>query len=266
MLIPKVVPNFAGPNVVTMGAIVAAGPSNSVVVDKQGMYWMAGKWKNSGEGSSGSPYSSFRYMQDIMACKIRFVACGGVTHWALTDDDGGGVMTVAWGQNAVNGELGLGPNEPKSATKPNKVQPLSGVDVFAIAAGQNTTFFLAKPNSKMSDLPRHPLEVDTPAACVACGKEDEGEEEEQALQCDKCDHPYHLKCLEPPLTDVPDGEWFCPRCEKGPDITLGSDSVKASKKKGKPAVGDGDDEPVKKTAGKRKATTKAKAGASKRKK
>lgn len=31
----------------------------------------------------------------------------------------------------VAGELGLGPNEPKSATKPTKVQPLSGVEVFA---------------------------------------------------------------------------------------------------------------------------------------
>lgn len=37
------------------------------------------------------------------ACKIRFATCGGVTHWALTDDDDGGVMTVAWGQNAMNG-------------------------------------------------------------------------------------------------------------------------------------------------------------------
>lgn len=26
-----------------MGALAVAGPSNSVVVDKQGMYWMAGK-------------------------------------------------------------------------------------------------------------------------------------------------------------------------------------------------------------------------------
>jgi hypothetical protein len=26
-----------------MGAKVAAGPSNTAVVDKQGMYWMAGK-------------------------------------------------------------------------------------------------------------------------------------------------------------------------------------------------------------------------------
>jgi len=34
---------FAGPNEATMGAHVVAGPSNSVVIDKQGMYWMAGK-------------------------------------------------------------------------------------------------------------------------------------------------------------------------------------------------------------------------------
>lgn len=67
-----------------MGSDIAAGPSNSVVIDKQGMYWMAGKvrllpsvslsnkfvnvtqWKNTGDGSSGQPYSSFRYMHDIM--------------------------------------------------------------------------------------------------------------------------------------------------------------------------------------------------------
>ena len=75
---------FAGPNEATMASAIAAGPTNSVVIDKQGMYWMAGKWKNSGEGtfssyistsrnqtyaragSSGSPYSTFRFMQDIM--------------------------------------------------------------------------------------------------------------------------------------------------------------------------------------------------------
>lgn len=34
---------FTGPNVSSMGRIVVAGPSNSVVIDKQGMYWMAGK-------------------------------------------------------------------------------------------------------------------------------------------------------------------------------------------------------------------------------
>ena len=51
-LVPKPVPQFAGPNEATMGAQVVAGPSNSVVIDKQGMYWMAGKWKNTGDGTS----------------------------------------------------------------------------------------------------------------------------------------------------------------------------------------------------------------------
>ena len=34
---------FTGPNIPSMGRMVVAGPSNSVVIDKQGMYWMAGK-------------------------------------------------------------------------------------------------------------------------------------------------------------------------------------------------------------------------------
>jgi len=266
-LTPKVVPHFAGPNVITMGARVAAGPSNTVVIDKQGMYWMAGKWKNSGEGSSGSPYSTFRYMQDIMGCKIRHASCGGVTHWAITDDDDGGTMTVAWGQNAANGELGLGPNEPKSCTKPIKNQPLSGIDVFDIAGGQNTTFFLAKPSSKLSDLPRHPVDVNPSPECVVCGI-DEGDDD-AALQCDKCDNPYHLKCLKPPLTAVPDGEWFCPECEADSGAPVGTSASKKGKKKAKAQATKEEaeeDGPEHKAAGKRKAPTKSKAGASKRKK
>ena len=34
---------FAGPNEMSMGAQVIAGTTNSVVIDKQRMYWMAGK-------------------------------------------------------------------------------------------------------------------------------------------------------------------------------------------------------------------------------
>ena len=66
-----------------------------------------------------------------MGCKIRHACSGGVTHFALSpDEEEGGVMTIAWGQNAANGELGLGPEEPKSATKPTRIQPLVGIDVF----------------------------------------------------------------------------------------------------------------------------------------
>jgi hypothetical protein len=34
---------FAGPNEATMGAQICAGPTSSVVIDRQGMYWLAGK-------------------------------------------------------------------------------------------------------------------------------------------------------------------------------------------------------------------------------
>ncbi|PFH46297.1 hypothetical protein AMATHDRAFT_51137 [Amanita thiersii Skay4041] len=213
---PKVVPQFAGPNETQMGSQVVAGPTNSVVVDRQGMYWMAGKWKNSGEGSAGSPYSTFRYMQDIMGCKMSIARCGGVTHWAVTPDDDGSPMTVCWGQNAANGELGMGPEEPKSATKPTRNVPLSGLDVFDIAAGQNTTVLLARPSDKFAEMPRHPTEIDPPQVCVGC-EMDHGD----PLECDKCDSPWHLECLDPPLDAVPDGEWFCPDCVEEPGAAIG---------------------------------------------
>eukprot|EP00795_Rhopilema_esculentum_P011473 gene11473-21688_t len=32
------------------------------------------------------------------------------------------------------------------------------------------------------------------------------------LMCDTCDRVYHLSCLDPPLSKVPPGTWFCPKC------------------------------------------------------
>ncbi|KAH9989909.1 regulator of chromosome condensation 1/beta-lactamase-inhibitor protein II [Russula compacta] len=224
VLTPQVVPQFAGPHKQFLGSKVAAGPSSSVVFDRQGMYYVAGKWKNTGDGSAGQPYSTFRLMQDIMGCKMKHACSGGVTHFALApDEEEGGVMTIAWGQNAANGELGLGPEEPKSATKPTRNQPLIGIDVFDVTAGQNTTFFLVTPNEKYSDLPRHPVELDTPDECMICRK-DHGD----PLACDKCDKPYHLTCLTPPLAAIPDGEWFCPECVRHPGAPIGSDAASAA--------------------------------------
>ena len=123
------------------------------------------------------------------------------------------------------GELGLGPEEPKSATKPTRHQPLVGIQVFrsvvcssirnrnehcfSVAAGQHTTLFLAKPNEKFSDLPRHP-EVDAPELCLVCNK-DNGDDD-LALECDKVRLSYTtashclttLRQVRPPLpSDLP---------------------------------------------------------------
>ncbi|XP_053574273.1 chromodomain-helicase-DNA-binding protein 3 isoform X2 [Bombina bombina] len=42
--------------------------------------------------------------------------------------------------------------------------------------------------------------------CLVC--KDGGE----LLCCDACVSSYHIHCLNPPLPDIPHGEWLCPRC------------------------------------------------------
>lgn len=32
------------------------------------------------------------------------------------------------------------------------------------------------------------------------------------LLCDRCYRGYHLGCLQPPLSHIPSGDWFCPTC------------------------------------------------------
>uniref|UniRef100_A0A8C1ABH6 [histone H3]-trimethyl-L-lysine(4) demethylase n=1 Tax=Cyprinus carpio carpio TaxID=630221 RepID=A0A8C1ABH6_CYPCA len=39
-----------------------------------------------------------------------------------------------------------------------------------------------------------------------------GNDEDRLLLCDGCDDSYHTFCLIPPLSDVPKGDWRCPKC------------------------------------------------------
>ena len=57
------------------------------------------------------------------------------------------------------------------------------ISISSVAAGQNTTFLLARPNDKFSDLPRHPVDLDTPQDCIVCAH-DNGEDD-SPLECDK---------------------------------------------------------------------------------
>uniref|UniRef100_A0A9J8A548 Chromodomain helicase DNA binding protein 5 n=1 Tax=Cyprinus carpio carpio TaxID=630221 RepID=A0A9J8A548_CYPCA len=34
----------------------------------------------------------------------------------------------------------------------------------------------------------------------------------ELLCCDTCPSSYHIHCLNPPLPEIPNGEWLCPRC------------------------------------------------------
>ncbi|XP_016849005.2 PHD and RING finger domain-containing protein 1 isoform X2 [Anolis carolinensis] len=50
---------------------------------------------------------------------------------------------------------------------------------------------------------------DDPTFCEVCGRSDR---EDRLLLCDGCDAGYHMECLNPPLSEIPVDEWFCPPC------------------------------------------------------
>lgn len=56
-------------------------------------------------------------------------------------------------------------------------------------------------------------EAEEVALCNICG---EANPEEELLICDNfcksCASTIHIKCLDPPLQKVPEGDWFCPVC------------------------------------------------------
>ncbi|XP_020629479.1 E3 ubiquitin-protein ligase UHRF1-like isoform X1 [Orbicella faveolata] len=71
-------------------------------------------------------------------------------------------------------------------------------------------------------------------ACHKCGgKENPGDQ----LLCDECDLAYHIYCLTPPLTKIPeDDEWFCPLCKNDTsEVIHAGEKLRESKKKQKMA-------------------------------
>lgn len=45
--------------------------------------------------------------------------------------------------------------------------------------------------------------------CFVC---DSTEDAARMLLCDECDKGFHMDCLSPPLTEIPEGEWYCKPC------------------------------------------------------
>ncbi|XP_012736801.1 chromodomain-helicase-DNA-binding protein 5 isoform X3 [Fundulus heteroclitus] len=64
----------------------------------------------------------------------------------------------------------------------------------------------AKDEEEEEEDPAGEEEDDHMEFCRVC--KDGGE----LLCCDTCPSSYHIHCLNPPLPEIPNGEWLCPRC------------------------------------------------------
>lgn len=95
-----------------------------------------------------------------------------------------------------------------------------------LPSSENAPKTTEKTELKITVLPPTPnLPSEEIILCKICGK---GDRDEELLLCDGCDAGYHTFCMNPPLSNIPSGDWFCETCiAQGKHIT---------KKKTAPAV------------------------------
>uniref|UniRef100_A0A4W4FDE6 E3 ubiquitin-protein ligase UHRF n=1 Tax=Electrophorus electricus TaxID=8005 RepID=A0A4W4FDE6_ELEEL len=69
------------------------------------------------------------------------------------------------------------------------------------------------------------------SCCVCGGKQDA----HMQLLCDECNMAFHLYCLNPPLSTIPEDEdWYCPTCKNDTsEVVKAGEKLKTSKKKAK---------------------------------
>jgi len=70
----------------------------------------------------------------------------------------------------------------------------------------NASKKIVKSPSKMQD-----IMAIVSTACEICGSKSD---EDSMLLCDGCDKGFHTYCVDPPTEEVPEGDWFCPKCQE----------------------------------------------------
>lgn len=66
-------------------------------------------------------------------------------------------------------------------------------------------FFVGPVKPSCDDCNDDPRSKCKKCSCVKCGGKDSPNKQ---ILCDECDGPYHLWCLEPPLSAVPDTDYW----------------------------------------------------------
>ena len=70
------------------------------------------------------------------------------------------------------------------------------------------------------------FEEDEDVPCMVCGEAPDADR--PMLECDTCLSGWHLCCLKPPLTRVPDNDWHCPLCTRGGEAASSVPRIESS--------------------------------------
>ncbi|ORX58264.1 RCC1/BLIP-II protein [Hesseltinella vesiculosa] len=203
---PRMIDQFSSTHRINRAVKITCGATCSMAIDGNKQLYLWGKWKNTGDGSSGQPWMFPKPLFDLNGWKVSDIAAGASSLFALVYSE---KTSIAWGQ-VKYGELGYGDDVQRSSTIPQKIEPLEGIAPLMISAGLGHTLMIVKPDNELvPELPKWPAVEETEDGCVKCKKTDD---EDNLLLCDKCDDSIHTYCAIPKLTEIPEGEWYCDRC------------------------------------------------------
>ncbi|XP_077368794.1 bromodomain adjacent to zinc finger domain protein 2A isoform X2 [Festucalex cinctus] len=86
----------------------------------------------------------------------------------------------------------------------------------------------------------------TKVTCQICRK---GDNDDCLLLCDGCDKGCHMYCLRPKITQVPEGDWFCPTCVAKDDSMSPHSKKRTRMKKKRYEENSSDDDTTRRSSG-----------------
>ena len=104
--------------------------------------------------------------------------------------------------NGVDGAGGAGDNDNKDGEVKEEEQNQGDQEMTDYA----DEYELVDESDPVNDLKR-PFAPGE--GCSVCWDD---ADDERMMLCSQCNAPYHIYCLDPPLDDVPEGDWLCPGC------------------------------------------------------
>lgn len=118
--------------------------------------------------------------------------------------------------NGVQQPCGSHLNNGDNKTLPGDLLPMMATLLLPLDNLQQKTFPQFKCIGKMAFyesilMERGYIEADEDIACRLCGAKDNGG---VMLLCDGCNMGCHTYCLQPPLSGVPEEDWFCEECKE----------------------------------------------------
>ncbi|RLM95695.1 hypothetical protein BBO99_00002155 [Phytophthora kernoviae] len=98
------------------------------------------------------------------------------------------------------------PQQPQPQPPIEKEPPVDG------AIDEDNDVDMVEESAEEEDEQAEEQDEDEDAEQTVCEVCKVSENENKVILCDGCDAEFHIYCLNPPLPEIPEGDWWCPKC------------------------------------------------------